>query len=250
MQIASRMSTWGKGGDPFKSWYPRWGTDSIVHLYNGIYNDGPALPHNSSANTWTDLINGEQLTRISSSSSRNLIWDDNAICFDSLSRTITTQIDLSALSEFTFNCICYFDTYFGYLISYYGPQTTNETLLVQPYGFYEGAAIGLASTNNTWADTRLNYAPSTTDFSITYESSGSIKIYVNGQVVRTVSNSGCIDKFRQTRILALGGRFYDGTYSPQGSKVYGIALYNVVLTSDEIASLYQANIRGYNLSNT
>ena len=249
MRAATAGMIGGKAADPFAALYPRWGTGDLVMALNGIYNQGAAAEHDSSATTWVDLTGNVTFAKLSSSVG-NALWDANCMRCDATKRCLKANLDLSGISAFTLEVFGYYNASWGMLLTTYkntsGSSNAND---VMAYGNNVGAEINLHQSSNVrYIEYQKHGAPSTTDLCLTCDGSGNLVVYANGTQVATASTgSAALEAERAIRRIVLNGEVSSGAYSPNGSKIYGATIYGVALTPQEVSALYAANRSFYGI---
>lgn len=243
MVAALRNTVAGGVRDIFAKMYPRWGTGDLLVALNGVYNQGVAAPHDSSATTWVDLIGNTTFTKLSGSMA-NPLWDSNCMRCDSTRRCIKANLDLSSIPAYTLEVFGYFASSWGQLFtSYKGQSGSTPVNDVMPYGSRIGATINLHNPGSaSFIDYTYPSSPSTTDLCLTCDSSGNLTVYADGEVVASSSGgAAALTVQRSVGRLTINGDISAGNNQVNGSKLFGVTIYGAALTQDEVRHLNQAN---------
>ena len=240
--IAAKHSMMG-GDGIFKSWYPRWGTEDAQIIFNGIYNAGVENPHDNSARGWVNLVNG----RSTEAKRYTPIWSSNSLDFDSIIRTQLYLVDFSLFEEYTLEVFGYFPDSWGVAVGlYYTTDVSSKEIVseVMPYAANTGAYISIDPDAQNYTHP---YSPSTNDLCVTCTGNGEIHFYNDGVEVKAMENLDSMGLVRRASKLSIGGDS-NYVYHPNGSRLYGIAVYKSVLTPKEVMSLYKANVKNYGVT--
>jgi hypothetical protein len=196
-------------------------TDNLVCYYNALYNQG-VHNYNENATTWKDLSGNMYDGTI-----HNCTWEDGGLRIPgSSSSYVTTSYNGHIAKNITVECV--FEIYSIHsALSYIVYNATNGWTMELGTSNQITPSLYL---NSSWKnDTRIQVAQTNKRYFFTFTYDGNvIRSYMNGSLINT-------NTYSNTSITDNGnGNMSFGNSATFNGKIFGVRIYDTVLTPNEI----------------
>ena len=205
-------------------------TSGLVLHYDGINNTGNG--HSGTTTTWKDLSGNNNDGRLSKATGNNFYWESNNITLSNVSSTLGTYVDTPLNLNGKERTIFYTIDANGLKGSVWGDTDSGNK-----YGLFNYETFVANRGDSTSTQDRISYTFNKSgiyNYAVTL-SSTEIKLYVNGALTNTTTNTIGLKTSNNLRILSA----YYSSQNATNLKMYNFMVYDRPLTDKEVLENYK-----------